>query len=53
MGRAKRPLAVLVVQARIPKPRPLLYYHDADPSSRSKKTAKILHRLRYNCEHAD
>ena len=40
MGRAKGPLAILVVQARTPKPRPLLCCHDADPSSRSKKIAK-------------
>lgn len=37
-----------VVRARAPKPRPLLYRHDANSSCMSKNTPEILYRSRYN-----
>lgn len=50
MDKVQVPLAVLaeVVRARAPKPRPLLYRHDANSSCMSKNTPEILYHSRYN-----
>lgn len=48
MDKVQVSLAVLAKVVRAPKPRPLLYRHDANSSCMSKNTPEILYHSRYN-----